>query len=537
MHSRIKPGNRSVESDPRPDGRRTATAYLDRGGSNAGNGLLRIRGIVKSFSGVRALDQVDFDLDAGEVHVLFGENGAGKSTLINIVAGALRADRGRIELAGKTLKLNSVQEARDHGIAAVFQEFSLAPDLTVEENIFLGTEPTHGMVLDKRAISAGARGVIGRLGFEIDPKALLSTLSRAQQQMVEIAKALLTNPRMLILDEPTSSLTEREVSQLFRLIASLNSEGVAIIYITHRIGEIQQVGHRVTVLRDGKRIDTLPVAAVSPSKLVELMTGRPTSDFFPIIKHDPSEIRLALHDVTTRGGTVRNVSLEVRGGEIVGLAGLVGCGKSEIARACFGIEPVASGSIECLGRLVSQPSPANMLMQGLCYVPSDRRREGLLLQRPARENVSLASLDLPEYSRWNVLRRASEKLLTRMLGERMNVRPLKMENEVRQFSGGNQQKILLAKYIARDMEVFILDEPTLGIDVGAKIEVYEFLKDLVRKGIAVLLISSELPEILNLSNRMYVIRRGAVSAHLVGSEITERNVLAAFFEEATPDAF
>ena len=491
--------------------------------------LLQVSGISKNYGGVRALDFVDFDLKRGEVHVLFGENGAGKSTLINILAGAVRPDQGTVALNGQNVSLESVHDARRQGIAAVFQEFSLAAELTVTQNIFLGAESTTGIMLNKRAMRDAATEIINRLGFDIPANAQVSSLSRAQQQMTEIAKAMLTDPKILILDEPTSSLTEREVTQLFELMATLQHDGVAIIYITHRVAEIQQVGDRVTVLRDGRYIDTIDAKTTSQQELVELMIGRPLGDFFPKVSFNPGEVRLAVKDLTTRGERVRNVSLEVRGGEIVGLAGLVGCGKSEIGRACFGIEAIDHGTVEFMGEEIRRLDPSTNLARGLSYVPPDRRREGLLLDRPTRENISLASLDLASMSKNSVLRRASERVVTRSLAERMQVTPLEMEKDVNTYSGGNQQKILLSKYVARENKVFILDEPTIGVDVGAKTEVYEFLKSLADEGVAVVLISSELPEILNLSNRVYVIHNGLVRAHFEGDEITEENLLNAFF--------
>ena len=493
--------------------------------------LLQVSGIGKNYGGVRALDFVDFELKRGEVHVLFGENGAGKSTLINILAGAVRPDQGTITLNGQQVSLESVHDARRQGIAAVFQEFSLAAELTVEQNIFLGAERTSGIVLDKRTMRGLASEIINRLGFDIPVGARVSTLSRAQQQMTEIAKAMLTDPKILILDEPTSSLTEREVNQLFELMTALQRDDVAIIYITHRVAEIQQVGDRVTVLRDGGYVDTVDAKSTSQQELVELMIGRPLGDFFPQVSFNPGDVRLALKNVTTRDGRVRDVSLEVRSGEIVGLAGLVGCGKSEIGRACFGIEPIGHGSVEFMGAPLRRLDPNANLARGLSYVPPDRRREGLLLDRPTRENVSLASLDLSTMSTNSVLRRGAERDVTRELAERMRVTPLAMEKAASTYSGGNQQKILLSKYVARENKVFILDEPTIGVDVGAKTEVYEFLKALADEGVAVVLISSELPEILNLTNRVYVIHNGSVRAHFEGDQITEENLLSAFFAE------
>lgn len=496
------------------------------------NVLLRTRGIIKDFPGLRALDDIDFDLAAGEVHVLFGENGAGKSTLINVIAGALKPDSGALKLNGQDVHLHSVHDARRLGIAAVFQEFSLAPDLTVEDNMYLGAEPTKGFVLDRRAIRSGARQTLDRLGFEIDSRAAVSSLSRAEQQMVEIAKALLTEPEVLILDEPTSSLTEKEIGALFALISALKASGVGIIYITHRIAEIHEVGDRVTVLRDGKKIDTLFVADATQKKLVELMTGRKVGEFFQTIDHQPAETVLATQNLCTADGRVHNVSIEVHAGEIVGLAGLVGCGKSEIGRACFGAIPISNGTMEFLGQRIARPTPRKMLKSGLCYIPSDRRYEGLMLGRSARENMALSVLGLEKFSRFGVLRRANERALTKELGKRMHVTPPQLESEVGKYSGGNQQKILLSKSIARDTKVFIFDEPTVGIDVGAKTEIYQFLKDLLRNDVGILLISSDLPEILNLCNRAYVIHGGSVRSHLQGPDITEHNVLASFFEDS-----
>ncbi|MEA2783230.1 MAG: ribose transport system ATP-binding protein [Rhodospirillaceae bacterium] len=490
--------------------------------------VLAIAGVSKSYGGVKALRQVDLDVRRGEVHVLFGENGAGKSTLIGIIAGSVKPDEGTIDIEDRRVHFDSVSHARRHGVSAVFQEFSVAPDLSVEDNIFLGVEPGRGIMLDKRKIRTGASEILTRLGFAMKPAALASTLSRGQQQMVEIAKALATRPKILILDEPTASLTDRESEKLFELIAALTAQGVAIIYITHRIAEIGRIGDRVTVLRDGAWVATRQVKELSSGKLVELMTGRPVGDFFPRIEHRPGPPLLRLRGLTTRNRRVNDVSLEVRAGEIVGLAGLVGCGKSEIGRACFGIERIASGTVEFLGRDITRSNPRRNLDQGLCYIPSDRRREGLLLARTVRENISAASLG--QVSRLGVIRPAAERSLTRRLGEKMQIRPFHQEREVRKYSGGNQQKIMLAKYIANTTKVFIFDEPTIGIDVGTKIEIYNFLAELVANGVAVLLISSELNEILNLSNRVYVIHNGSVRAELASEEISERNVLSHFFQ-------
>ena len=508
-----------------------STVRLEATGAVAADVVLRAGGVTKTFPGVRALEDMDFDLRAGEVHVLFGENGAGKSTLINIFAGALQPDSGTLELKGSSVLLNSVQDARAKGISAMFQEFSLGPDLTVEENIMLGAEPLMGPFINRRSLRRQVREALKQYGFTINPRDVVAHLSRAEQQMVEMTKALLTEPKILILDEPTASLTERETRVLFNLIAALKSKGVGIIYITHRIAEIQEVGDRVTVMRDGRHIETLLVEDVEHKRLVELMTGREVGEFFPTIKFQPGEVLLRVGNLTTRDGRVRDVSLEVRAGEIVGLAGLVGCGKSEVGRACFGAVQLESGKIEFLDVERRRPTPRDMLRAKLCYVPSDRRNEGLMLQRATRENIALSALELRDFSRLGFLRRRSERITVRRLAERMQVRPLELENDVLQYSGGNQQKILVAKSLARETKLIIFDEPTIGIDVGSKTEVYNFMKDLAGEGVGVLLISSELPEIINLSNRVYVIHAGKVRRHLSGADITEPNILSSFFAE------
>ncbi len=491
--------------------------------------LLEARGLSKTFPGVRALADMDFDLNAGEVHILFGENGAGKSTLINILAGAHRPSGGKVLLEGRPLQLHSVHDARAAGIAAVFQEFSLAPDLTVEENLFLGAEITGLGFLNKREMRRRARAALDELGFALNPRALVGSLARAEQQMVEIAKAMLTRPRVMIFDEPTASLTEAETRQLFRLIRRIKQDGVGIVYITHRMGEVQEIGDRVTVMRNGEHIATLAAGAADKTQLVELMTGRSFGDFYPRISFAPGEALLSVEGLATQDRRVRDASFELRAGEIVGLAGLVGCGKSEIGRACFGLERLAAGRIAFLGEAVERPSPKHLLERGLTYVPSDRIREGLLMQRPVRENLSLSALTRPQLSRWGFLQRHRESRFTQELGTRMGVTPLSLERSVAAYSGGNKQKVLLGRALASPMRVLILDEPTIGIDVGAKAEIYRLLAGLVESGVGILLISSDLPEVLSLSARVYVVHDGQIADCLTGDRINEEAALAGFF--------
>lgn len=497
--------------------------------------ILELTGISKHFPGVKALSDVDFDLRPGEVHVLFGENGAGKSTLINVVAGSFAPDSGTMTFLGHPLRLTSPHHARELGINAVFQEFSLVPTLSVQDNLYLGRELKRGKLLDKGAMARGATATLNRLGFHVDPRAQVGSLSRAEQQMVEIAKAIQSSPSVLILDEPTASLTENEADQLFAVVESLKASGIGIIYITHRMQEIRRIADRITVLRDGYHVATVEAGGISEQRLVELMTGRTIEAFYPTVTNNAQRPMVEVTGLTLANGPVHDVSITVRTGEIVGLAGLVGSGKSEVGRAIFGAEPISRGSVAIDGQVVTNPSPGEMLSRGVVYIPPDRRAEGLVSTRSVRENMSLASLDQPAFSRLGLLRRRQERNLVREVAQRLNLRPLNVERQVAFFSGGNQQKVVLGRGLTRDVQVFIFDEPTTGVDVGAKVEIYGFMKDLCEAGAAVLLISSDLPELLHLSHRAYVMHRGEVRAELVGEAITEEAVLANFFDrERTP---
>ncbi|NOX60461.1 MAG: sugar ABC transporter ATP-binding protein [Chloroflexi bacterium] len=491
------------------------------------NIILHCQGISKRFPGVLALDQVDFDLRAGEVHVLFGENGAGKSTLIGVITGAYQPTSGRMLFRGQEIKNQSVHHARSHGISAVFQEFSLVPQLTVGENLALGAERENRWLLDKRAMQNEASAIIQKLAFPLHPNQVVGHLSRAEQQMVEIAKAFRSELSVLILDEPTASLTEKETARLFALIKQVKAEGVGIIYTTHRMAEIKQIADRITVLRDGRVIATVDADAVDENELLRLMTGRVIEQVFPQINYRPQEVVLEVNNLSTRD--VDHVSFYVRRGEIVGFAGLVGSGKSSAARACFGAVHPRWGEIRFRGEDVTRSSPKEMLARGAFYLPSDRRSEGLLMQRGARENISLPALDLSMFSRFGFLRRHAESRHTRALAKQLRLQPLDMERPVEFFSGGNQQKVLLARSLTRDFDLFILDEPTIGVDMGARVAIYEFIAQLCEQGAAVLLISSDLPEVLHLANRVYIFHRGRLKAELQDADITEENVLRHFF--------
>lgn len=517
------------------------TSSIERRGDapsvGAGNDglLLSLIGVNKRFPGVQALDQVDFDVRYGEVHVLFGENGAGKSTLINIVAGTFPRDSGRFTYQGREIAHITPHQARLAGISPVFQEFSLVPDMTIEENMFLGREMISGSLLNREAMRSRAREVMARLGFDLDPRQKVNTLTRARQQMVEIAKAFLTDVKLLILDEPTASLTDAEVAKLFDLIVRLKRSGVGVIYVSHRLRDIEQVGDRITVLRDGQKIATVNSGEVGETELVELMTGRKIDILFPQIEHRPTEKVLEVEHLTLANGTVTDVSMFARAGEITGIAGLVGCGKSELIRAVYGLEISASGIIRIRGQPTEHPTPAASLRAGVCYFPADRVAEGLALARPVRENASIASLDLPSFVWHQILRRRRERQNVQNVMDRLRLRPPGIERIVATLSGGNRQKVVLARGLTRDVGIYLFDEPTVGIDVGAKAEIYELMKSLVAQGSAIILVSSELPEMLSLCNRLYVMHRSHLITELRGADITEDVVLAHFFRREVAD--
>lgn len=493
--------------------------------------LLELQNVTKRFPGVVALKNMDFALLPGEVHVLFGENGAGKSTLVNVIAGTYRPDAGSIRLKGELVRFESPADARKAGVNAVFQEFSLVPTLTVAQNMFLGREIRRGRRLDNAEMDRQAATILTELGFPLDPRARVDQLSRSSQQMLEIAKALQGEPRILILDEPTASLTERESDVLFALIRRLKAQGVGIIYITHRMQEIRIIADRITVMRDGAFVATLhDTTDVDEDRLVSLMTGREVTTLYPQIAFQPAQELLALRSVSLDTSNVEGIDLAVRAGEVVGIAGLVGSGKAEIAEACFGLRALRSGHIEVRGDVVPLPSPQEMLRRGMYYLPSDRRREGLVIPRSVRENISLASLREAEFSRFGAIRRGHERSRVDDLIARLAIRPAIANRPVGLFSGGNQQKVLFARGLLRAPQILVLNEPTTGVDIGARADVYDLIKTLCEQGAGVLVVSSDLPEILHLCHRAYVVHRGKLRAELQGPALSEEAVLVNFFD-------
>jgi ribose transport system ATP-binding protein len=504
--------------------------------SSDGAVTMSVRGLTKHFQGTTALRDVDIDFLPGTVHVLFGENGAGKSTLIKLIAGVYRPDAGSIRKDGLDLVDLTPRKAREHGIAAVFQEPALVPQMSVAENLALGREPTTRGVVQRAEMDGSARDALARLGSSINPGATVDGLTRAEQQIVEIARSLKVSAQVLILDEPTAALTDEETDRLFSIVAQLRAAGLSIIYITHRMREIRRIGDQVSVLRDGQLMRTCQLSEIDDDSLITLMTGRTVGSLFPRIRHTDGPIALRLEGVS--GAGVHDVSIEVRAGEVVGLAGLVGSGKSAIGRLCFGLASLEGGRIIVGDRLVkSNVSPAGRIRRGVMYYPGDRKRNGLIHMRPVRENVSLPALR--RWTRWGFVRRGSESRDTKAVLERIALRPLRPEALPSTFSGGNQQKVVLARGFVQDFAIHVFDEPTAGVDVGARAEIYGVIKRLAEEGAAVLLISSDLPEVIGLSHRLYVVTEGRVVAELGGTALREDTVLPHFFpaheavEEAT----
>jgi rhamnose transport system ATP-binding protein len=492
--------------------------------------LLEASSISKAYSGVRALKCVSFDLLPGEVHAVVGENGAGKSTLIKIVTGAVAPDSGTLRIAGRIAEHHNPTQAHALGIAAVYQQPALFPDLTVAENIALAIEA--GGVwrrIDWKARARAAREALARAGAEIHPDARVSTLSMPEQQIVEIAKAIGARAKILILDEPTASLTSREVERLFQVIAALRAEGAGIVYISHRLEEIAAIADRVTVLRDGETIATCDAKGLSRAELIRMMVGREIETIFPKRAVPIGEVALEVRNLGSRAAGIRGVSLEVRAGEILGFSGLVGSGRTQLAETIFGLTPAESGEIILHGRAVRIASPADAIRHKIGYVPEDRRQHGVVMSMPICANISLA--DLPAVCGHGLMDRglihsASESALARTYVERLRVKTHSIHAEASSLSGGNQQKVALARWLAIQPAILILDEPTQGVDVGSKSEIHGLIVDLAQQGLAIIMISSELPEILGMSDRIAVMHAGKIAGVLSRAEATQENLLA-----------
>ena len=508
-----------------------------------------MRGIRKTFPGVVALDGVDLTLDPGEVHMLLGENGAGKSTLMKILSGACRKDAGEIRVNGRPVEIGGPRDALALGIRVIYQELSLVPHLSVAENIFLGALPTRRAgIVDWRALHATTSRLMFDLGLSIDPRTHVARLGLAQRQMVEIAKALAASAKasafaeasadrrslgggssagqgadILVMDEPTSALTRREVTQLFGLIDRLAARGVAIVYITHRLDEVFQIGHRITVLRDGRHIATRTIGKVTVPQLVRLMANRELSDHFPKTRLPPGPELLRVERLSRRGA-LSDVSFSVHAGEVVGIAGLLGAGRTELARAVFGADAYDEGRVFVEGRAVRFRRPADAIACGIGLLPEDRKAQGLVAGLTVARNVALPHGR--RVARFGVLPRGCETAMAAPIAEELRVKATPTQT-VRLLSGGNQQKVVLGKWLAGDVRVFVFDEPTRGIDVGSKVEIYRLMNRLTARGAGIMMISSELPELLGMSDRILVMHRGRIQAELDRTDATEERVLRA----------
>ncbi len=479
--------------------------------------LVSMEGIDRSFPGVRALDRCRFELRAGEVHALVGENGAGKSTLMKVLAGVSPPDAGRIQVKGREVDIASPRAAQALGISMIHQELNLMPHLTVAQNIFIGHEPRRRVrfLLDEGAINDRARSLLDRLHLRIDPRTRVSDLTVAKQQMVEIAKALSLSSDVLIMDEPTAALADAEIEDLFRIIRQLCEKGVGVVHISHRLEELPRISDRITVMRDGRTLDTFATRDATIDQIIRLMVGRTIYECAPEIPDLPDhEVVLEVRNLS-RGRALRDVSFSLRRGEILGFAGLVGAGRTEVARAIFGADPIDSGEIHVRGRPVRIRSPRDAVRHGIAYLSEDRKRFGLALGMDVETNIVLATFRR-FVRRLGWVNTVKSRATARKYVDALHIRTPSLQQKAAKLSGGNQQKVVIGKWLTADTEILIFDEPTRGIDVGAKSEIYRLLNDLARQGKSIIMISSELPEVLRMSHRIIVMCEGRVTRELSG---------------------
>jgi rhamnose transport system ATP-binding protein len=490
-----------------------------------GRPLLVLDSAAKSFGAVKALIDGSVTLLPGEAHALLGENGAGKSTLVKILAGVHRPDSGSLVIDGAPAEFAGPADAKAAGVAIIYQEPTLFPDLSVAENIFMGRQPLgRGRSIDRRTMNAEARAIFARLGVVLDPARPARGLSVADQQIVEIAKALSLDARVLVMDEPTAALTSVEVQRLFEVMRTLRSHGAAVLFISHRLEEVFASCQRVTIMRDGRFVRTAPIEELTIDDIIRSMVGRDLDALFPKTAANPGDVVLEVEELA-REGAFDDISFSVRRGEIVALAGLVGAGRSEVARAVFGIDRSTSGTVRVLGKVLPPGSPQAAMRAGVALVPEDRRQQGLVMDLGIDQNMALASLG--RLRRHGVIRRSDEQKLAGTWAQRLQLKFGRMKDSVSTLSGGNQQKVVLGKWLAREPALLIIDEPTRGIDVGTKAEVHRIIDGLVAAGTAVLMISSELPEVLGMADRVLVLHEGRMTAELTRAEATEDAVMRA----------
>nr|WP_315849564.1 sugar ABC transporter ATP-binding protein [uncultured Rhodoferax sp.] len=489
--------------------------------------LVSVQNLSKSFPGVRALDGVRFDLMPGEVHALMGENGAGKSTLMKILAGVYRKDSGEVLLDGKPVEIESPAHAQSLAIGIIHQELHLMGHLTAAQNIFLGREPRKaaGLLLDEGQLNRDAQALFDRLNLQLAPTTTIGDLTVARQQMVEIAKALSHKSRVLIMDEPTAALNNAEIEELFRIIRQLKEEGVGIVYISHKMDEIQRIADRITVMRDGAYIATVPAATTPMAEVIAMMVGRKldvTEKQIP--DTSANEVLLDVRGLN-RGRAIRDVSFSVRRGEILGFAGLMGAGRTEVARAVFGADAIESGEVRVGGKVIRLTSPEDAVQAGIGYLSEDRKHFGLATGMDVESNITLPSLK--RWLTWGMfLNQSAIRSIGEQMVQKLRIKTPSLTQTARLLSGGNQQKVVIAKWLVQDCEVLIFDEPTRGIDVGAKSEIYKLLNDLAAQGRAIIVISSELPEVLLLSHRIVVMCEGRITGEVRGDEATQESLMA-----------
>src|SRR5829696_3281872 len=483
--------------------------------------VVRLRGVSKEFPGVKAVDRVDLEILPGEVHALAGENGAGKSTLMKILSQVERPTEGELQISGEKVAFHGPGYAQSLGVAMVYQEFALAPHLSVAENLFLGREPARAGFINRRSEKEKAGELLGRVGLEIDSNRLVSGLTVAEQQRLEIAKALAIEAKVLILDEPTATLAEREIEGLFEVMREMASRGIAILYISHRLDEIFRIADRVTVMRDGKVMETKPTSELTEEELVNLMVGREVGNLYPKPEAEIGEVLLRVEGIS-REGVLKDCSFEVRSGEILGFAGLVGAGRTELARAVFGADPVDSGRVELEGEEVRITSPQAAIDAGIGYLTEDRSREGLAMQLGIDQNITLANVP----TKAGFLSLGAEQRTARDRSEQLDIQSPTLRRKVQVLSGGNQQKVVVAKWLETHARVLFFDEPGRGIDVRAKAEMFGLVGDLADDGRAIVLISSYLPELLNMCDRIVVMRDGKVAGVLNREEFSEERITA-----------
>jgi len=491
------------------------------GSTSPGNVLLEMQGIGKTFPGVRALEGVQLTVKEGQVHALLGENGAGKSTLIKILSGAYRKDEGQILFEGQPVEIRDPHDAQALGISTIYQEFNLAHDLTVAENVFLGHLPTKGGRVDWSTVKARTREILDTLGVELSVDAPISSLPIAEQQLVEIAKALNRKTRILIMDEPSALLGEKDLDNLFRVVRSLQAQGIGIIYISHRLREIFELADEVTVLKDGRYVATRKVSEVTMDDLVKLMIGRDLKDVYPKRTVEQGDVLLEVGNLS-QSKLLRDISFQLHAGEIVGFAGIVGSGRTELARAIFGADP-SSGEMRIAGKLYKPHSPAAAIRNGVALVTEDRKAQGLFLQLSVRINTTISGLR--RLTRLGVINFGKELTLVKRMIQELRIKTPTPSFLVVNMSGGNQQKVVLARWLSVGTRIFMMDEPTRGIDVGSKSEIYQIMDELTKQGVGIIMISSELPEVLGMSDRIMVMRQGRIVKELSRAEASEETIM------------